>query len=114
MPGTRDPISAPSIAEQGLPQYGTSLYSESIASILGEPKRRGGHAVRERLSSFALLQINRERCLAAGMDAYLSKPLHAEQPQAVLQRWIRGAQTGTGTPQKDAKAQSLSTPSSQA
>ncbi len=55
---------------------------------------------------------NRERCLEAGMDDYLSKPLRAEQLQAVLQRWIRDPQTGVATPQKDARAESSSTPSS--
>ena len=30
----------------------------------------------------------RERCLAAGMDDYLSKPLRAEALDAVLEQWI--------------------------
>ncbi len=55
---------------------------------------------------------HRERCLEAGMDDYLSKPLRAEQLRQVLQRWIRDPQTGAGTPQKDAQAESPSTPSS--
>ena len=35
----------------------------------------------------------RERCLAAGMDDYLSKPLRAEALDAVLEQWIGAAPT---------------------
>ena len=29
-----------------------------------------------------------ERCLAAGMDAYLPKPINSSQLEAVLTRWV--------------------------
>jgi PAS domain S-box-containing protein len=34
------------------------------------------------------MEGDRERCIAAGMDDYLSKPLHPDDLDAVLQRWI--------------------------
>ncbi|WP_053225689.1 hybrid sensor histidine kinase/response regulator [Solirubrobacter soli] len=34
------------------------------------------------------MEGDRERCIAAGMDDYLAKPLHADDLHAVLQRWI--------------------------
>ena len=33
---------------------------------------------------------NRLRCLAAGMDDYINKPLRRRELEAVLQRWARG------------------------
>ena len=33
------------------------------------------------------MQGDRERCLAAGMDDYLSKPIRPTEFQAALERW---------------------------
>ncbi|MDA0183119.1 ATP-binding protein [Solirubrobacter phytolaccae] len=35
---------------------------------------------------------DREQCLAAGMDDYLAKPLHASDLDEALGRWVRGAE----------------------
>jgi CheY-like chemotaxis protein len=55
---------------------------------------RRGEAGRSHVPIIALtagiLVEDREKCIAAGMDDYLAKPVTAEQLDAVLGRWIAG------------------------
>jgi|GEM_PF-290333 len=40
------------------------------------------------------MEGDRQRCLDAGMDDYLSKPIKPEEVAAVLERWLPGGETG--------------------
>jgi CheY-like chemotaxis protein len=51
------------------------------------------------------IQGDRERCLAAGMDDYLSKPIQPEQLRRVLEQWV-GLATQPVTASLDAKSAS--------
>ncbi len=44
---------------------------------------------------------DRERCISAGMDDYLSKPLRQVQLESVLEKWLADAKVGTGMGLKD-------------
>jgi CheY-like chemotaxis protein len=44
------------------------------------------------------MQGDREACLSAGMDDYISKPIRAEQLAAALARWAPRLSEGLGTP----------------
>jgi len=43
------------------------------------------------------MQGDRERCLAAGMDDYVAKPIRPKELQAVLETWLGNRATRTGT-----------------
>ena len=55
----------------------------------------------------AAQKADRERCLAEGMDDYLTKPIQPEELAATLMRWIAGAASAqiNGVPRKSASTE---------
>lgn len=60
---------------------------ELAAAIRKEEAASGQHLPIVAISAHAL-QDDRERCLAAGMDAYVSKPLHPEELQKTIEALV--------------------------
>ena len=63
---------------------------EATGAIRRSEQARGGRTPIIAMTASAM-EGDRERCLAAGMDDYLSKPLRADAVAAVLARWVEVA-----------------------
>jgi CheY-like chemotaxis protein/HPt (histidine-containing phosphotransfer) domain-containing protein len=69
----------------------------ATAAIRESKAGRDAHLTVVAMTAHAL-KGDRERCLAAGMDDYLSKPLRPNDLDAVLERWLRAAPAGAAAP----------------
>jgi len=69
---------------------------EAAQLIRDHEKTRGGHTPMLALTAHAMSE-DRARCLAAGMDDYLTKPLKAAELFAVIER-VTGAATAANAP----------------
>lgn len=63
---------------------------EATRSIRSREAERGDHVPIIAMTAYAM-KGDRERCLEAGMDDYVSKPISVESIQGALGRWIAGS-----------------------
>ena len=83
---------------------GMDGYGATRAIRAAEDERRAGGEITFRIPIVAMtanaMEGDREACLAAGMDDYLSKPLDPDQVAAMLAKWLipdRGGRSDEGS-----------------
>jgi signal transduction histidine kinase/CheY-like chemotaxis protein/HPt (histidine-containing phosphotransfer) domain-containing protein len=76
---------------------------EATRQIRDQEKKTGTHVPIVAITAHAMAG-DRERCLQAGMDDYLSKPIHRPELLAMLAR--RGANRAAGRPERQSERQS--------
>src|SRR5204863_1375590 len=60
---------------------------EATKALRDKEKKSGNHLPIVAMTASAM-HGDRETCIAAGMDDYVSKPVSMEQLQTILERWI--------------------------
>jgi PAS domain S-box-containing protein len=71
------------------------------ATALIRERERGHEHLPIIAMTASAMQGDRERCLRAGMDDYLTKPLRPDQLDAVLERWLGHTATPTQPPSRN-------------
>jgi len=87
---------------------------EATAAIRKQERKSGAHILIVAMTAHAF-KGDRERCLAAGMDAYVSKPIRQQELYATLDRMLgqngqlpgKGGQAALSTPTLAGEARSL-------
>ena len=71
---------------------------ETTATIRAKERQTGAHVPILAMTAHAL-KGDRERCLAAGMDGYIAKPIHAKELFELIESMLAGREVmGTGAP----------------
>jgi len=65
---------------------------EAMAAIRAAEARHGGHVPIIAMTAYAMKE-DRERCLAAGADGYIAKPVRAAELAAAVEEAARQKQT---------------------
>jgi len=73
---------------------------EATAAIRKQEGRSGRHVPIVALTASAI-EGDRERCLASGMDDYITKPFTAEQMRSALGTWLGRTTRGAGNSKRD-------------
>ncbi len=76
---------------------------EATAQLRKREARRGAHTPVIAMTAHAM-DGDRERCLEAGMDDYISKPMRREELAALLHRWIPATASATAPAPKRRRA----------
>ncbi len=70
-------------------------------------RERGGARLAVVAMTAHAMKGDRERCLAAGMDDYLAKPLRPEELDAVLERWLHAPPPPQAAPEPEPASMAL-------
>jgi two-component system, sensor histidine kinase and response regulator len=70
---------------------------EATAAIRQREAHTGSHTPIVAMTANAM-QGDREHCLAAGMDAYISKPIHPKELTTTLQQWLQPSEASAHNP----------------